>query len=85
MVTSLAQKVDEEVITKNGVRIIGIGKLENRVPKHASQVYASNLANFVEHFWDSESNSINLNLEDEIIQGCLLTQNGKIIHPQFQK
>lgn len=77
--------VDQEVMTANGVRIIGIGKLENSVPKHASQVYASNLANFIEHFWDKETNRLNLDLEDEIISGCLLTQNGEIIHPQFKE
>ena len=81
----IGTEVDQEVMTENGVRIIGIGKLENNVPKHASQVYASNLANFIEHFWDKETNRLNLDLEDEIISGCLLTQNGEIIHPQFKE
>ncbi|MFK7800516.1 MAG: NAD(P) transhydrogenase subunit alpha [Anaerolineae bacterium] len=76
--------VDKEVVTANGVKIIGIGKLENEVPTHASQMYAANLTNFVEHFWDSEKGELNLNLEDEIIQGCLLTDNGEIIHPTFK-
>lgn len=77
-------KVDEEVITANGVRIIGIGKLENHVPNHASQVYASNLYNFVEHFWDKEAQTLVLDAEDEIVQGSLLTQGGEIIHERFK-
>lgn len=77
-------QVDEEIVTPNGVIIIGIGKLENRIPAHASQVYAANLANFVEHFWEKENKTLHLDLDDEIIQGCLLTNNGQIVHPQFQ-
>ena len=78
-------KADEEVLTKNSVRIVGISKLENHVPTHASQVYAANLANFIEHFWDHETQSVKLDLEDEILQGALLTLDGEVVHPQFQK
>ena len=77
-------KVDKEVVTENGVKIIGIGKLENELPTHASQMYAANLANFTEHFWDSEKGELVLDPEDEIIQGSLLTDNGEIIHPTFK-
>lgn len=76
--------VDEEVVTANGVRIIGIGRLEAMIPTHASQVYAANLANFVEHFWDSDAQAIKLDLDDEIMAGSLLTFNGQVIHPRFQ-
>lgn len=76
-------KLDEEVISDNGVRIIGIGKLEALIPTHASQVYAANLANFVEHFWDSEANVLKMDTEDEIMAGSLLTLNGEIVHPRF--
>ena len=76
---------DQEVITDNGVRIVGIAKLENHIPKHASQMYSANLTNFVSHFWDSENATFNLNLDDEIIQGCLITHNGAIVHPRFKK
>ncbi len=78
-------KLDEEVITSNGVRIIGLGKLELHVPKHASQMYAANLANFLEHFWDSEEKVFGLKREDEIIEGCLMTHDGAIVHPKFSK
>lgn len=77
-------QVDEEIVTHNGVIIIGIGKLENCIPAHASQVYAANLANFIEHFWEAENRTLHLDLDDEIIKGCLLTYNGQIVHPQFQ-
>ena len=75
--------LDEEVVTDNGVIIVGQGCLEGEAAYHASQVYAANIANLLEHFWDQETQNLNLNLEDEIMQGCLLTHLGEIRHPSF--
>ena len=76
---------DREVVLENGVIIVGHGLLETEVPFHASQVYASNIANLLEHFWDEESKSLHLDMEDVILQGCLLTHGGQIIHPTFKE
>jgi len=67
----------EEIIV-NGVRLIGLVRLPARAAVHASEMYASNVVNLVEHFWDKESATLKLDLEDEIMQGCLLTQNGEV-------
>ncbi len=75
---------DDEVETPNGVRIIGISKLEACVPCHATQVYAANLANFIEHFWDPEKTAFSYRMDDEILKGCLLTHGGKILDSRFQ-
>lgn len=75
--------LNEEVITDNGVIIVGDGCLEGQAAYHASQVYAANIANLLEHFWDQESKQLKLDLNDEIMQGCLLTHNGEIRHPTF--
>jgi NAD(P) transhydrogenase subunit alpha len=75
--------LNEEAITENGVIIVGDGCLEGQAAYHASQVYASNIANLLEHFWDPESKSLKLDLDDEIMQGCLLTHNGELRHPTF--
>lgn len=77
--------LNKEVITDNGVIIVGEGTLETRVSFHASQVYAANIASLLEHFWDKESNTLKLNLEDEIMRGCLLTHDGEVIHPTFKE
>ena len=74
---------DQEMVTDAGVRIIGWGALECRVPRDASQMYSSNMVNLIEHFWDKESSSLRLNFDDEIITGCLLTHEGKIVHERF--
>jgi NAD(P) transhydrogenase subunit alpha len=76
---------DQEVMTDNGVLIIGTSRLEACVPTHASQVYAANVANFIEHFWDSESAAFAYRMEDEILRGCLLTHDGAIVHERFKQ
>jgi NAD(P) transhydrogenase subunit alpha len=76
--------VDEEVETENGVRIIGTAKLEACLPCHATQMYAANLANFVEHFWDKEANTFEYKVEDEILTGCLMTYEGEIRDERFR-
>ena len=78
-------KLDEEVITENGVKIIGIGSLEGRVARHATQMYSANLYNFVEHFWNDEASEVSLDLEDEIQKGCVITSGGAIAHERFKK
>ncbi|MEO1861049.1 MAG: NAD(P)(+) transhydrogenase (Re/Si-specific) subunit alpha, partial [Verrucomicrobiales bacterium] len=75
--------LDQEIVTENGVSIVGIGNFEGRVARHASQVFSANLGNFVEHFWDQEGNTFKLDLDDEILSGCVLTHAGKIVHERF--
>ncbi len=75
---------DEEVFTDNGVLIIGTAKLETCLPRHATQVYSANVANFLEHFWDKEGKAFNYNLEDEILGGCMMTYDGMIRDERFR-
>jgi len=62
----------------NGVRIIGLENLPGHVPVHATQMYASNIIGLLSHFWNKEEKKFNLNLEDEIIKGCLVTHQGEL-------
>jgi len=75
-------KVDEEVDI-NGVTIIGLANLPGKVAAHASQMYSSNLVNFVETFWDEEQRVFKITLEDDILKGCLITHNGNIVNKQI--
>ena len=70
-------KLGEEVEV-DGVRIIGLENLPGHVAVHASQMYSSNLGNLIGEFWDDESKAFKLDLEDEIIKGCLVTHQGNI-------
>ena len=64
----------------NGVTLVGQTNLAGTVPMHASQMYASNVANFVEHFWSKERKAFDLNREDEIMKGALVTHDGAVVH-----
>lgn len=77
-------ELDKEVDV-NGVRILGLGNLPGRVPVHASQMFSSNLLNFVEHFWSKEKKSFDLRLDDEIIKGSLVTHEGKLVNEMVRK
>jgi NAD(P) transhydrogenase subunit alpha len=67
-----------EEVEVNGVKIIGLENLPGYVAVHASQMYSSNLGSLIGAFWDDENKIFKLDLEDEIIRGCLVTHQGNI-------
>jgi NAD(P) transhydrogenase subunit alpha len=77
-------QIDQEVDVE-GVRIIGLGNLPGKVAVHASQMFSSNLFNLVEEFWDTEEKRFDLNFEDEIIKGCVITHQGEIVNEMIAK
>lgn len=74
----------KEFVTEKGVRVIGCASLERRLARDASQMFSSNLTAFIEHFWDAEKKEIRMDSSDAIMGGCLLTQGGGIVHPNFK-
>jgi H+-translocating NAD(P) transhydrogenase subunit alpha len=64
-------KVDE-IVDKNGVKIMGERNILNKLPTSASNLYAKNVYNFVSNLYDTENKKININLEDEIIEKTLI-------------
>ncbi|NIM11503.1 MAG: Re/Si-specific NAD(P)(+) transhydrogenase subunit alpha [Candidatus Aminicenantes bacterium] len=69
-----------ETVNLDGVFVIGLENYPGQVPVHASQMYSSNLRNFIEEFWDDETKTFKLDLEDELIRGCLITHNHEIVN-----
>ena len=59
-----------KIIDKNGVKIIGIANMPARVAMNASQMYANNLTNLVDEFWNKENKEFELKLDNDIIKGC---------------
>lgn len=76
-------QLDEEVVM-NGVRIIGVANLPGKVASHASQMYSNNLTNLIESFWNAEQKTFVLDTSHEIIKGCLVTHQGKIVNDQLK-
>ena len=69
-------KPGEIVETAGGVRIWGGKDVPSQLSFHASSLYARNVVNLLTLITDAESKSINLNFEDEIINGAAVTHGG---------
>ena len=80
-------KLFENVVTENGVTIMSGDLLERHVPYDASKMFSGNITAFLTHagFYDKEAKEFKVNLEDEIMKGCLLTKDGAIIHERFKQ
>lgn len=76
--------VPNEVVDVGGVTIIGTGNLANLVARDATQMYASNMFNLVEDTWDKEGKAFVLDLENDILPGCVITHGGAVVHPTIK-
>ena len=63
-----------KINTINGIKIIGVKTLMNRLPLTASSLYAKNLFSFVRNLFSREKKDFNINLEDEIIKKSLVNE-----------
>jgi proton-translocating NAD(P)+ transhydrogenase subunit alpha len=68
----------------DGVRIIGLANLPGRVAINASQMFSSNLYNLVQEFWNPDQKRFELNFEDEIAKGCVITHQGEIVNEMIR-
>ena len=72
-------------IQVDGVRIVGLRNIPGRYAASASAMYANNLYNYVDEFWDDESKGMQLDREDEIIAGSLVTHDGQMVNEMVRK
>ena len=70
----------DEYVFENGVTIIGMSNLPGEVAKDASQVYGANLFNMIEEYWDLENKVLNFDLTDDVLKGCVITHEGKVVN-----
>ena len=73
-----------EIVMHQGVLIVGKLNLAGEIAATASQLYAKNLAAFVEILVKSEEDSLHVSLADELVTAVTVTREGAIVHPQFQ-
>ncbi|PIW69394.1 MAG: NAD(P)(+) transhydrogenase (Re/Si-specific) subunit alpha [Ignavibacteriales bacterium CG12_big_fil_rev_8_21_14_0_65_30_8] len=73
----------DKVVTKHGVTIIGESNLPSLVPTHASEMYSKNILNLLNHI--SKEGKVELDLEDEIIKGALITHNKEVVNPRIKE
>lgn len=70
--------VPGETVEVAGVRIMAPLNLPATLPEHASLLFSRNLANFIEAF--STDGTFEVDTEDEIQAGCLITRDGEVVH-----
>jgi NAD(P) transhydrogenase subunit alpha len=68
-----------EVYRYKGVTIIGYTDLPSRMASQASQLYGTNLWHLLKDMGGAENYQVNL--EDEVVRGALILQEGKITWP----
>lgn len=76
-------KADATVVHQ-GVTILGPTNITAGVADHATQMYARTLMALVLEFFDAERGTFTVNMEDEILQGAVVTLDGSVVHPRIQ-
>ena len=74
-----------QVVTYQGVKLVAHSNVPGRLPSTASALYARNLYNFIEAFFDKDKKTLSLDWEDEIITSVGITRDGDIVHPVLSK
>jgi len=73
-------KLGEVVSTSRGVKIIGHRNVSGRLAQDASALFARNLLNFITPQVNKEKEILEIDWEDEVIKGTLITKGGKIVN-----
>jgi NAD(P) transhydrogenase subunit alpha len=74
-----------EIVEVGGVRIVGHTNMPSRLAPATSLLYARNLLNFVTLLIDPDSKQLKINLDDDLVKGALITQDGKVVHPSLDQ
>ena len=61
-----------EIVSVEGVKIMGETNILNKLPVSASNLYAKNMFNFINNLFDKEKKTFEINLEDEIIKKTMV-------------
>ena len=72
--------VPNETVKAGGVFIMGVANLPSLVSGDASRMYSANLCNLVLEYWSREEKRFDLDLHDDILQGCVITHGGDIVN-----
>jgi NAD(P) transhydrogenase subunit alpha len=73
-----------KTITAHEVTIVGPENVPSDLAYHASQMYGKNMETLLALIID-EKGDINLNFEDEIVAGTVVSHQGSVVHPHLRK
>jgi NAD(P) transhydrogenase subunit alpha len=71
-----------KIVVKHGVTLVGESNLPAMLPVNASLLYSTNISTLLLHL--SNKNGLNLDFEEEITRGSVITHEGVLIH-EFTK
>jgi NAD(P) transhydrogenase subunit alpha len=72
-----------ETVEVNAVVVMGPVDLASTIPYHASQMYAKNMAAFLQNL--VKDGQLRVNLEDPIIRDTLVAHNGELVNAQVRE
>jgi NAD(P) transhydrogenase subunit alpha len=67
-----------ETVHVGGVRVMGAVNVPATMPYHASQMYARNVASFVQNM--IKDGALVVSTDDEIVRDTLVTRDGDVVH-----
>jgi NAD(P) transhydrogenase subunit alpha len=77
----------DQVVTHNGVTVLGPSNPAALVPYHASQMYSKNITTFLAHLLGKDGAkqaTLAINPDDEITRETLLTRAGQVVHERVK-
>jgi len=77
-----ASEAGRELVV-HAARVVAPVNLAATIPYHASQLYAKNLANFVQNM--TKKGELVLGSDDEIVRDSMLTRGGEIVAPRVRE
>jgi NAD(P) transhydrogenase subunit alpha len=74
-------KMDEKIVTENGVTIIGYTDFPSRMATQASTLYATNIRHLMADLTPEKDGVINHDMEDDVIRGATITHEKEVTFP----
>ena len=69
-----------KVVAKHGVKIVGHANVPGRLADDASRLFARNILNFLTPMIGEDGRTLNIDTEDEIVAGTLVTRDGAVVN-----
>ena len=76
--------VADEVALVGDAKVIGLANLPSFVASNASEMYSANVTHLLDEFWNAEAKRFELNPQDEIVAGCVLTRDGEVVDERIK-
>ena len=68
----------DNIVTKHGVKLVGISNLPGTLANVASELYAKNMATFLDHLTTAEG--FKWEMEEEITKATVITKDGAVLN-----